>query len=156
MEKWWQRARNVMRDKRVTQDELAARLEVTQGGLQHWLSGSREPSLERIDQIADNLGVPGSYLTHGVTADDLCTDLEDPARRILRRLIAAQRNGQTSPALWAAIEQVMDLAGVAKGSARPLGAPIAPEHEAALRERLEDGEREHERRQRQGRRASTS
>ncbi len=140
----------------MTQERLAEAFDMTTGGMQKWLAGTRQPSLEEIDGIAKLLGVPGSYLTHGITPEDLCSDLPDPARRVLRQLVAAQRDGQASPALWSAIEQVMDLAGIGKAPAKPLGAPIAQEHEKQLRERLEHGEREFERQQKPRRPATAN
>lgn len=100
-----------MKDARITQDDLAEALEMTQGGVQHWLAGTRQPALEDIDRIAAVLGVPGAYLTHGVTAEDLVSDLPEPARGVLRQLIARQRQGNAPVTLWTAIEQMLMLMG---------------------------------------------
>lgn len=131
-----------MKEVGLTQERLAEAFDMTPAGMQKWLAGTRQPALEDIDRIAAALGVPGAYLTHGVTADDLCTDLAEPGRSILRRLIALQRADTAPEALWSAIEQTLKLA---TGSApqKPLGAPIAPEHEAHIRELAEDAERQH-------------
>lgn len=90
MEKWWHRARHRMGDIGMTQEQLAERFDMTTGGMQKWLAGKREPSLDRINEIAAVLGVPGSYLTHGVTPDDLATAELGTAHPIpLSRLRAA-------------------------------------------------------------------
>lgn len=87
---------------------------MTQGGIQHWLAGKRQPTLDQIDLIATAIGIPGPQLTHGVEAGDLVTDLPDPARRVLRTLIALQREGAGLPdAVWTTIEQVVGLANAA-------------------------------------------
>lgn len=39
----------------LTQEQLAVRLDMTQGGLGHWLNGKRQPPFEKLIQIADIL-----------------------------------------------------------------------------------------------------
>jgi transcriptional regulator with XRE-family HTH domain len=130
--------------KGITQEALAERLDMTQGGVQHWLAGNRHPKLEDIDRIAAALGVPGYELTHGVTTADSVSDLPEPAVGILRRLIAAQRGGQAGPGLWAALDHVSTLALTATaGAERPLGAPVAPEHLGALEQLSQQAEEAH-------------
>jgi transcriptional regulator with XRE-family HTH domain len=144
MADWRTRAKKVMTDKGITQEWLAERLEMTQGGVQHWLAGNRHPKLEDIDRIAAALGVPGYELTHGVTTADSVSDLPDPALSILRRLIAAQRDGQAGPGLWSALDQVATLALTTSASAgRSLGAPVAAEHRDALEQLSQQAEDAH-------------
>ena len=57
MKKWYELAKERMRTQRVTQEELAASLGVTQGAVAHWLSGRREPTLETISNILEYLGL---------------------------------------------------------------------------------------------------
>lgn len=58
MEKWTDLAKSKMRELKVTQERLAERLGVTQGAIGHWLSGRREPSIEVINKILRELGLP--------------------------------------------------------------------------------------------------
>lgn len=65
-ETWRTRARKRMKDIGETQNSLSEKLEMTQGGLQHWLAGTRQPSLEDINRIAELLRCSPVWLTHGV------------------------------------------------------------------------------------------
>lgn len=47
-----------MKERKVTQEKLAEHLGMSQGGIAHWLSGRREPSLEDIGRLLDYLGLP--------------------------------------------------------------------------------------------------
>ncbi len=143
MESWRARTKLVMQAKRVSQDTLAERLDVTQGAVQKWLAGTRHPKLEDIDRIAAALGVPGYELTHGVTPADSVSDLPEPAVSLLRRLIAAQRGGHAGPALWAALDQVATLALTTGGAEQALGAPVAAEHRDALEHLSQQAEEAH-------------
>lgn len=58
MKKWNELVKARMAELGVTQDSLAERLGVTQGGLGHWLNGRREPSLDTINRILGELGMP--------------------------------------------------------------------------------------------------
>lgn len=136
----------------MTQERLAEVFDMTPAGMQKWLAGTRQPALEDIDRIAKALKVPAPYLAHGVAAADVCTDLPERSRAVVRQLISLERAGQLPAAAWPAIEHVLTLA-TSTSSEKPLGAPIAPEHEAQLRELAEDGERKNQAR-RPGRRVS--
>ncbi|WP_409663282.1 helix-turn-helix domain-containing protein [Caldimonas sp.] len=119
-EDWRTRTKTAMKEAGITQEALAEHLEVTQGAVQKWLAGTRHPNLEDIDRIAAALRVPGYTLTHGVCAEDTVTDLPEPARTVLRRLIAAQRHGLAPPNLWATLDQVISLAlGQATAETQP-------------------------------------
>lgn len=63
MKKWNELARDRMKETGVTQEKLAERLGVSQGGIGHWLSGRREPSLERINDVLSELGLPKLSVT---------------------------------------------------------------------------------------------
>lgn len=41
----------------VTQEQLAEQLQMTQGGLGHWLNGKRQPPFDRVGEIADFLQI---------------------------------------------------------------------------------------------------
>ncbi|MGR5723189.1 helix-turn-helix domain-containing protein, partial [Escherichia coli] len=43
--KWYELARYRMKELGITQEKLAEELGMTQGGIGHWLRGSRHPSL---------------------------------------------------------------------------------------------------------------
>lgn len=55
--KWHELARSRMKELGVTQEKLAEELGMTQGGIGHWLRGSRHPSIEEIAKIYRYLGV---------------------------------------------------------------------------------------------------
>lgn len=66
MEKWQDRVRLVMKDKKVTQDRLTSVLGVqTRGAVGHYLSGRREPSASQLKALADFLEVDVDWLLTG-------------------------------------------------------------------------------------------
>lgn len=112
----------------VTQDALSEALNMTQGGLQHWLAGTRHPKLEDIDRIATRLGVPGAYLTHGVTADALATGLEEPALSVIRQLITGARSGALDARVFAHLQSTLALVAAPQAAtATPAPARAAAE-----------------------------
>lgn len=123
---WRTRTKTAMKEAGITQEALAEHLKVTQGAVQKWLAGTRHPNLEDIDRIAAALRVPGYTLTHGVCAEDTVTDLPEPARTVLRRLIAAQRHGLAPLNLWATLDQVISLAlGQATAESKDFFPPVS-------------------------------
>lgn len=58
MKKWYELAKARMKETGITQEKLAEHIGVSQGGVAHWLSGRREPSLEVIGQVLKFLGLP--------------------------------------------------------------------------------------------------
>lgn len=57
MKKWNELAKARMRELGLTQEKLAERLGVTQGGVGHWIRGRSTPPLAQIDQILRVLGM---------------------------------------------------------------------------------------------------
>lgn len=57
---WIQKTRGYLRDNKMTQEQMAERLGITQGALGHWLNKRREPSLDDLTKLA---GVMGLTLT---------------------------------------------------------------------------------------------
>lgn len=108
-----------MKKRGITQDKLAESLEMTQGGIQHWLAGTRQPSLEDINRIAGILNVAPAWLTHGLEADEILDGLGEPARQTLRRLIHAERAGPLPEAIWNIVKSAVDVA-------QPEAAPTVP------------------------------
>lgn len=98
-----------MKDVGITQEKLAETLDMTQGGVQHWLAGKRQPSLDDINRISDVLGVPHAWLTHGLEPEDMLDGLQGKARDVLRALIMAERSGPLPDALWTSIEATLRL-----------------------------------------------
>lgn len=138
METWRDRARAEMKRRGVTQDTLSERLEMTQGGLQHWLAGTRQPSLEQINRIAAALDVSPAWLTHGVTPDSTLDGLGSAAQAALRRFISAERLHRAPATVWQSLHAIADLAFPSSQHASsehpqgPLGAPINPEKQIEL------------------------
>ncbi|MBX8534563.1 helix-turn-helix domain-containing protein [Pseudomonas cichorii] len=58
MKKWNELAKARMKDLGITQEKLAEHMGVSQGGVAHWLSGRREPSLDVIAQVLIYLDLP--------------------------------------------------------------------------------------------------
>ena len=65
MKKWYELAKARMKETGITQEKLAEHIGVSQGGVAHWLSGRREPSLEVIGQVLKFLGLPEMSVGRG-------------------------------------------------------------------------------------------
>lgn len=59
---WREMIKMRMAETGLTQEQLAVRLDMTQGGLGHWLNGKRQPPFEKLIQIADILGLDRAKL----------------------------------------------------------------------------------------------
>ncbi|MEQ9736310.1 MAG: helix-turn-helix transcriptional regulator [Algiphilus sp.] len=59
---WYKRARSVMREKNITQQQLADHMKKSRGGIGHWLTGRREPSMEEAQKISAFLQVSYGWL----------------------------------------------------------------------------------------------
>lgn len=57
MDNWIALVRANMKDRKVTQDELAERLGMSQGGVGHWLNKRRVPSLADMNRVLAELGL---------------------------------------------------------------------------------------------------
>jgi SOS-response transcriptional repressor LexA len=57
MDKWIALVKANMKDRKVTQDQLAERLGMSQGGVGHWLNKRREPSLADMNRVMEELGL---------------------------------------------------------------------------------------------------
>lgn len=99
-----------MKEVGETQNSLSEKLDMTQGGLQHWLSGSREPSLENIIRIAGLLRCSPAWLLLGMTEEDQVNGLPEGAQRALRQLIRAERAGPLPPAFWQGLSLMVPAA----------------------------------------------
>lgn len=93
-----------MKDVGHTQNTLAEKLEMTQGGVQHWLAGTRQPAIDDINRIADLLECPRTWLTHGIDPDQTTDGLPDASQRVLRTLIHRERTAPLPANFWAAVE----------------------------------------------------
>lgn len=58
MEEWYVLARARMKALRITQEQLAETLGVTQGAIAHWLSGRRTPDLATVNRVLEAIGLP--------------------------------------------------------------------------------------------------
>lgn len=154
MDDWRTRARTAMKEAGITQEDLAERLEMTQGGVQHWLAGTRQPSLDQINRIADILNAPRPWLTHGLARDDQLDGLTSPALAVLRRLIHAERTGKAPLSLWPAISALADMALQATPSSPhattdPADHPpeVLPEAQPVIDERVREAQQRREQHQ---------
>jgi SOS-response transcriptional repressor LexA len=57
MENWIALVKANMKDRKVTQGELAERLGMSQGGVGHWLNKRRVPSLADMNRVLEELGL---------------------------------------------------------------------------------------------------
>lgn len=62
--KWYELARSRMKELGITQEKLAEELGMTQGGIGHWLRGSRHPSLSDIGVVFKYLGIDNISFNH--------------------------------------------------------------------------------------------
>ena len=62
---WTDRAREVMDERQITQQDIADALGVTRGAVGHWLCGRREPTLSQFVELSDVLDVSAGYLLTG-------------------------------------------------------------------------------------------
>jgi transcriptional regulator with XRE-family HTH domain len=67
--KWYERAKGLMTDKQLTQEDLIPVLKVTRGGVGHYLSGRREPDIGQLIALARFLGCSLDYLLTGEMCD---------------------------------------------------------------------------------------
>ncbi|TDF82488.1 S24 family peptidase [Pseudomonas sp. H9] len=58
MDNWTDLVKTRMRELKITQENLAERIGVTQGAVGHWLRGEREPKLRVLNQILVEVGFP--------------------------------------------------------------------------------------------------
>ena len=65
--KWHELARSRMKELGITQEKLAEELGMTQGGIGHWLRGSRHPSLDEIGVVFKYLGIDNVSFNHDGT-----------------------------------------------------------------------------------------
>lgn len=104
METWRERARARLKEMNLTQEWLAEQFDMTPAGVQKWLAGTRQPTLEDINRIADHLKSPQTWLTHGIEPADTLDGLPAASRNALRTLIQLERLGALPHTLWTAIE----------------------------------------------------
>ncbi|MGY2374805.1 LexA family protein [Pseudomonas sp. SDO524_S393] len=76
MDKWIALVKANMKDRKVTQEELAERLGMSQGGVGHWLNKRRVPSLADMNRLLAELGL--GYLEVALEIRER-TDAEAPA-----------------------------------------------------------------------------
>ena len=57
MDKWIELVKAKMSDLKITQEKLAERLGMSQGGVGHWLSKRRQPKIEDMNRVLQELGL---------------------------------------------------------------------------------------------------
>lgn len=57
MDKWIELVKANMKGRKVTQERLAERLGMSQGGIGHWLSKRRQPKIEDMNRVLDEIGM---------------------------------------------------------------------------------------------------
>lgn len=110
MHTWYTRAKDRLKQIERTQDWLADQFGMTPGGMQKWLSGAREPSLENIIRIAGLLRCSPAWLLLGMAEEDQVNGLPEGAQSALRQLIRAERAGPLPPAFWQGLSLMVPAA----------------------------------------------
>ncbi|NUT76043.1 helix-turn-helix domain-containing protein [Pseudomonas sp. C1C7] len=57
MDKWIELVKDKMGEIKITQEELGERVDMSQGGIGHWLNKRREPSIEDMNKVLKALGM---------------------------------------------------------------------------------------------------
>lgn len=104
MKTWRERAKDRLKDIGKTQDWLSEQFEMTPGGMQKWLAGTRQPAIDDINRIADLLECPRTWLTHGIAPEETTDGLPDTSQRVLRTLIRLERTTPLPASFWAAVQ----------------------------------------------------
>lgn len=127
MDKWQERARARMREIGLSQEKLAEQFGMTPAGIQKWLAGTRQPSFDEINLIADRIGVTRTWLTYGLDPNDTTDGLPASARAVVRKLIRLERAGLLPPGMMDAIGSMIDavVPHNAEGDEQKSGAPAA-------------------------------
>lgn len=100
METWKERAKSRMKELGITQEALAERFGMTPAAIQKWLAGARQPSLDEINRIANELRVPQVWLTHGILPDYTIDGLGPVAQDALSQLIHLERQSPMPETFW--------------------------------------------------------
>lgn len=106
METWRDRAKARMKELGMSQERLAELHDMTTAGMQKWLAGTRQPSIDDINQIAHHLNVSPAWLTHGMDTSSHVNGLPEYSKQILSRLIKHERSGPLPNSFWVAIESM--------------------------------------------------
>lgn len=69
------RLRQILKQKRVTQVELANRLGVSAMTVSSWITGRRYPSIETLDQISQMLDTPIAEFFQSPPAEDISVEI---------------------------------------------------------------------------------
>ena len=95
MEKLAERMSDIMRKKKISAAELARRIGTDRSTIGHYLRGDYLPKYDKIQKIADSLGVSVSYIT-GMTDDPAPTG--DPGLDdFLDRFVRSTQPGSFGP-----------------------------------------------------------
>ncbi|EKU45047.1 helix-turn-helix domain-containing protein [Staphylococcus massiliensis] len=70
--------RQIRKDKKMTQQELADKIEISRSYLSDIENGQKNPSVETVKKLADKLGVTVAYLTSG---NKMLSDLTDDEKK---------------------------------------------------------------------------
>lgn len=74
MDKWIELVKAKMKELRVTQVVLAERLGMSQGGIGHWLTKRRQPSVEDMNRVLHELGLEFLEVAMVIREPDTSTD----------------------------------------------------------------------------------
>ncbi|MER1260578.1 helix-turn-helix domain-containing protein [Bacillus sp. C3(2022)] len=99
------------KSKKLTQEEMAAKIGVHRGTYANYERGNRQPDYETLTKIADFFEVSIDYLIRGESKDSQDKIFEDEAKKILNdpKTFLSARDGEvTQEILDAALEIITD------------------------------------------------
>lgn len=108
MDTWRDRAKAQLKVLGISQEKLAEAFGMTPAGMQKWLAGTRQPTLEDINKIAAELQMTPAELTHGLRREESLEGLTDASKQAIRRLIELERSKPLPAKFWAAVEAITD------------------------------------------------
>ena len=99
-----------MKELGVSQERLGEAFGMGPAAIQKWLAGDRQPSLDQINQIADELKVTRTWLTYGLDSASTIDGLSEKSNTILRHLIM-KRDGDVADTEMSIIMKSKDEKG---------------------------------------------
>lgn len=114
--------RNLMKAKRVSQEEFTAGIGMSQSWCSRFLSGEiKDPRRKTLEKIGEFFGVSYEYLTTGKSdaGNGDAVEVSHHAASLIGRIMEIDRLGELTPQLFAAITAALDLAKPAAPQRKP-------------------------------------
>ena len=111
---WNKRTKRIMREKKITQAEIAPVMgKTTRGAVGHYLTGRSQPTLDQLKALAKHLGVSLTWLisedAENVEIDDkaleLCIGLVEEAKKDSKVQLSAKQTARLSVYLYSQLKE---------------------------------------------------